>query len=166
MTMRGFLACYLGAVAIVGITGASAYHGLQRRHEATQLASVTLPAPVAEAPPPAAAPPAIATMAATEPKAVAPAAANPVPNEGKVTAPWPRLRPHVVARAKPRPHVTTDHAQYLPPRFATEPAQYLPPPPPSPPPMAYGYAYPPPYPGYGSGYYPYYYVRYGYYRSF
>ena len=86
MTMRGFLACYLGAVAIVGITGASAYHGLQRRHEATQLASVTLPAPVAEAPPPAAAPPAIATMAATEPKAVAPAAANPVPNEGKVVA--------------------------------------------------------------------------------
>lgn len=157
MTMRGFLACYLGAVAIAGITGASAYHELQRRHAATQIASAAaLPVAVAEVPPPETAAPAIPTTAAAEPKAVAPAPAKPVASQSKVAARWPRLRPHVVARAKPRPRVTTDRAEYLPPQ----------PPPPSPPPMAYGYAYPAPaYPAYG-GYYPYYYVRYGYYRSF
>ena len=155
MTMRGFLACYLGAVAIIGITGASAYHELQRRHAAAQIAAATLPAPVAEAPPPEAAAPAIATTAAAEPKAVAPTPVKPVASNPKVAAPWPRLRPHVMARARPRPRVTTEHAEYLPPLL-----------PPSPPPMAYGYAYPAPaYPAYG-GYYPYYYVRYGYYRSF
>jgi hypothetical protein len=163
MTMRGFLACYVGAVAVAGITGASAYHELQRRHEAAQLASATPPAPVAEAPPPAAALPPIATVASAEPKAIVPAPAKPAMKEPKATQ-WPTLRPHIVARARPRPHVTTEHAQYLP-RPAAEQAGYLPPPPPSsPPPMAYGYAYSP-YPPYG-GYYPYYYVRYGYYRSF
>jgi hypothetical protein len=155
MTMRGFLACYLGAVTVVGATGASAYYELQRRHEATQVAALTPTPFVVEAPAPVVAPAQVAPAVIVEPKAVVPPLAAPVAAEPKAAAPWPKLRPHVVAQSKPRPHVTTAHAQYLPP------------PPPPPPPVLYRYAYPT-YSAYGPyyPYYSYYYPGFGYYRTF
>jgi hypothetical protein len=144
MTMRGFLACYLGAVALVGATGASAYHELQRRHEAVKLAAAPPPAPVISIPVLEATPPA--------PAVVAPTPSTPVAEPQVATPQLPKLRPHVVAQARPvrrlRPHVAPVQSPYWPP----------------PPPPAIRYAYPV-YSAYG-GYYPYFYLRYGYYRSF
>ena len=122
MTMRGFLACYLGAVALVGATGASAYHELQRRQEAVKLAAAPPPAPVISIPVEEATPPA--------PAVVAPTPSMPVAEPQVATPQLPKLRPHVVAQARPvrrlRPHVAPVQSPYWPP----------------PPPPAIRYAYP------------------------
>ncbi len=147
MTMRGFLACYLGAVAFVGATGASTYHELQRRQDAVKLATATLTAPVISVPVVAAIPPV--------PGADAPTLPTPAAEPKIATSQLPKLRPHVVAQAKPlprlRPHATPVH----------EPSW----PPPPPPDIRYAYPAYPAYSAYG-GYYPNYYPRYGYYRTF
>src|SRR5262245_55743610 len=64
MTIRGFLMWYLGAVTLVGATGASSWQALQRLH-AANTPKPTPPAMVAEAPEPAPPP-----LAATTPPAL------------------------------------------------------------------------------------------------
>ena len=182
MTMRGFLACYLGVVVAVGAVGGSAYEGLRHRHAAMEMAAAK-PISVAEATPAIVAPPAPSPVPAVTPTIPAPAPAATVastpttspaapPAQPPNTASWPKLRPHVATAVAPRrpvwPRTAVAHApahhqtiiaRSEAPVYASEP--YAPPPPP-PPSMQY-YGYP--------GYYPYggyyaYYPRYGYYRSF
>lgn len=149
MNMRGFLGCYLSALAFVGAAGAGAYHELQRRDEAVKLTAATSRTLVISIPLTAA--PAPAVVAPTPPLFAA--AAEPQ----FATTRLPKLRPHVVAQAKPLSrlptHVTVVHVPDWPPP---------PPPPPTMPVVRYAY---PAYPMYG-GYYPYSYPPYGYRRSF
>ena len=172
MTLRGFLACYLGAVVVVGGVGASAYQGLRQRHAAMDALTTPKPVTVAEAtqdatPTPA---PPVATVPPLAPPRVV-AAAQPAARA------LPKLRPHVAtavpSNPKPWPRVAVTHAPpRQPPRTAhnevarNEAPNYQPPPYGPPPEMQY-YASPAHYPygGYygGYGYYP---PRYGYYRSY
>ena len=168
MTLRGFLACYLGAVVIVGGVGASAYQGLQRRHAAMEAAATPKPVAVAEAtqdtaPVPVQAPAAVA--APPMPTPVAPVAAP-------SARPLPKLRPHgtttVAANPKPWPRVASAHTTvHQPPRVVHNEAPVYQPQPYGPPPEMQYYASPAYYPYgsyYGYGYYP---PRYRYYyRSY
>jgi hypothetical protein len=165
MTLRGFLAYYLGTVMVIGAAGASTYHVLVLRHAATEAAAPTakpvvtaevLPQDVAQ---PAPAP--TATMPLAEPLHL---------------RPMPKLRPHVAAAGRPvlrhplRTVAAEHSAAHRPTAVAAlrrevpvyRPAPYMAPPRLAPPAVRY-YAYPAysPYPGYYS-----YYPRYGYYRSF
>jgi hypothetical protein len=172
MTLRGFVACYLGAVVVVGGVGASAYQGLRHRHAAMDALTTPKPVEVADAthdatPPPA---PPVAVLPPLAPARVV-AAAPPAARA------LPKLRPHVAtavpSNPKPWPRVAVAHAPaHQPPRAThndvarNEPPSYQPPPYGPPPEMQY-YASPAHYPygGYygGYGYYP---PRYGYYRSY
>jgi hypothetical protein len=149
---------YLGAVIVVGATGASAYQALLRLHAATSATSAA-PAAVAQAdalPPaveittPAPAPAQTASLPKLRPPLATASKALPVHRKRVVVAHTPPHRPTAVASA-PRE---------IPP---DSPWAYPPPPPPPPPPGYGHYAYPARYPY--PGYYPYY-PRYGYYRSF
>jgi hypothetical protein len=169
MRLRGFLACYLGAVVIIGGVGASAYQGLQHRHAAMEALAKPKPVAVAEATTEATPPPAPLAAAAVTPPAPVVAAAPPTARA------LPKLRPHVAtavaSNPKPWPRVAHGPARQ-PPRTAhnevarNEPPMYQPQPY-SPPPEIQYYASPAHYPygGYygGYGYYP---PRYGYYRSY
>jgi hypothetical protein len=168
MTLRGFLACYLGAVVIVGGVGASAYQGLQRRHAAIEAVATPKPVAVAEATQDTtpAAVPAPATVA-TPP---APALVAPATAPG--ARPLPKLRPHVTttvaANPKPWPRVASVHTtMHQPPRVAHNEVPAYQPQPYGPPPEMQYYASPAYYPYggyYGYGYYP---PRYRYYyRSY
>jgi hypothetical protein len=145
MTTRRFLMLYLGAVVVVGATGASAYQALLRLH-ATTPATPAASAVVAQADTPSA--PAIATPA----------------SEPAQAASLPKLRPPLAAASKPLPphrkRVVVAHAPAHRPSPPDSPWAY---PPPPPPPGSGYYAYPARYPY--PDYYPYY-PRYGYYRSF
>jgi hypothetical protein len=169
MTLRGFVACYLGAVVVVGGVGASAYQGLRHRHAAMDALTTPKPVEVADAthdatPPPAAPPVAmLPPLAPARVVAAAPPAARALP----------KLRPHVAtavpSNPKPWPRVAVAHAPaHQPPRAThndvarNEPPSYQPPPYGPPPEMQY-YASPAHYPYGGYGYYP---PRYGYYRSY
>jgi hypothetical protein len=173
MTLRGFLACYLGAVVVVGGVGASAYQGLRNRHAALEAVATPKPVAVAEATPDATPPPAPPHAAALTPPAHVPVVAATPPAARAL----PKLRPHVAtavaSNPKPWPRVTVTHAPARqPPRTVhnevarNEAPNYQPPPYGPPPEMQY-YASPAHYPygGYygGYGYYP---PRYGYYRSY
>jgi len=171
MTLRGFLACYLGAVVVIGGVGASAYQGLRHRHAAPEAVATPKPIAVAEATPEAPPPPTPPVAAAVTPPAPVVAAAPPTARA------LPKLRPHVAtavaSNPKSWPRVAATHAPaHQPPRTAhnevarNEPPIYQPQPYGPPPEMQY-YASPARYPygGYygGYGYYP---PRYGYYRSY
>jgi hypothetical protein len=173
MTLRGFLACYLGAVVVAGGVGASAYQGLRHRHAAMEAQAMPKPVAVAEAIPDATPPPAPPVAATQTPRVPAPVVAA-VPPTARAL---PKLRPHaaaaVASNPKPWPRVAVTHAPaHQPPRTAhnevarNEPPMYQPQPYGPPPEMQY-YASPAHYPygGYygGYGYYP---PRYGYYRSY
>jgi hypothetical protein len=163
MTMRGFLAYYLGTVMVIGAAGASTYHVLVLRHAATEAAATTAkPAVVAEAVP--------QDVALPAPAATAPQA------EPLHVRPMPKLRPHVATAGRPALRhplrtVAAEHAAtHRPTAVAAlrrevpvyRPAPYMAPPRLAPPAVSY-YAYPAysPYAGYYS-----YYPRYGYYPSF
>jgi hypothetical protein len=172
MTLRGFLACYLGAVAVIGGVGTSAYQGLRHRHAALEALATPKPVVVAEATH-AATPPAPPVAAAVTPPVPAPVVAAAPPTARAL----PKLRPHVAtavpSNPKPWPRVAvTRTPARQPPRVArnevarNEAPSYQPQPYGPPPEMQY-YASPAyyPYGGYygGYGYYP---PRYGYYRSY
>jgi hypothetical protein len=146
MTMRGFLACYVVAVMFVGAAGASAYHELLHRPEAMDPAALTSVAPVISIPAAEATALAPAIVASTS---LAPVAAAAKPR--LATTQLPKLRPHIVAQAKPLPR--------LPSQLTTAHSPSWPPPPSPQPVVRYGYS------AYG-GYYQYYYPPYRYYRSF
>jgi hypothetical protein len=165
MTMRGFLAYYLGTVMVIGAAGASTYHVLVLRHAVTEAAATPAkPVVVAETAPQDAAPP-----------TPAPAATVPLPEPLHVRL-VPKLRPHVATAGRPIPRhplrtVSAEHsAAHRPTAVAAlrrevpvyRPAPYMAPPRLAPPAVGY-YAYPAysPYAGYYT-----YYPRYGYYRSF
>jgi hypothetical protein len=173
MTLRGFLACYLGAVAVIGGVGATAYQGLQHRHAAMEALATPKPVAVAEATHDATPPPAPPAAAAVTPSAPAPGVVAAAPTARAL----PKLRPHVATAVasspKPWPRVAVTHAPtHQPPRTThnevarNEAPNYHPQPYGPPPEMQY-YASPAyyPYGGYygGYGYYP---PRYGYYRSY
>jgi hypothetical protein len=173
MTLRGFLACYLGAVVVVGGVGASAYQGLRHRHAAMDALTTPKPVAVAEVTHDATPPPSAPNAAAITPARPAPAVASAPPAARAV----PKLRPHVATAAtanpKPWPRVAVAHTPaHQAPRTAhneiarNEAPNYQPQPYGPPPEMQY-YASPAHYPygGYygGYGYYP---PRYGYYRSY
>ena len=173
MTLRGFLACYLGAVVVIGGVGASAYQELRHRHAALEAVATAKPVALADATHEATPPPAPPLDATVTPRTPAPiVAAAPPPARA-----LPKLRPHVptavASNPKPWPRVAVTHAPVRqPPRTAhtevarNEASNYQPPPYGPPPEMQY-YASPAHYPygGYygGYGYYP---PRYGYYRSY
>jgi hypothetical protein len=175
MTLRGFLAYYLGAVTVVGGVGASAYQELHRRHAAMEAVATPKPVVVAEATHDATPPPAPPVAAAVTPPAPAPVVAAAPPTARAL----PKLRPHVAtavaSNPKPWPRVAVTHAPpRQPPRTAhneiarNEASVYQAQPYGPPPEMPYGYYASPayyPYAGYygGYGYYP---PRYGYYRSY
>src|SRR5579871_2344716 len=98
MTLRGFLACYLGAVVIVGGVGASTYQGLQRRHAAMEAVATPKPVAVAEATQDT-------TPVAVQAPAVVAAPPAPTPVAAPTARPLPKLRPHVATTvaANPKP---------------------------------------------------------------
>lgn len=153
MTVRRFLLCYLGAIAFIGVAGATGYQALLRQHTETTAAR---PVMVADASPDAAA------------RDAPPAAAAVTPTVPPAAIAIPKLRPHVATAMRLprlRPPATTSHATShaatAPARdkwAAASPAQpYNDPPPPSYNAWPVYYSYP----GY-YGYYP----RYGYYRAY
>ena len=165
MTMRGFLAYYLGTVMVIGAAGAGTYHALVLRHAATE-AAATPAKPVVEAE---------TALQDVAPPAPAPAATVPLAEPLHVR-PVPKLRPHVTAAGRsivrhPLRTVAAEHSTaHRPTTVASlrrevpvyRPAPYMAPPRLAPPAVSY-YAYPAysPYAGYYT-----YYPRYGYYRSF
>jgi hypothetical protein len=167
MTMRGFLAWYLGAVMVVGAAGASTYHVLLQRHAAAETAAAK-PIAVADETPPEALPP-IATPSGPG------SAATKRWDEPSHVMREPRLRPHVAVATRPalrhplRTVAAAHAAPHRPTVVATRrevpiyrPAPYAPSALRSPPAVGYyPYVAYDPYTGYYS-----YYPRTGYYRSF
>jgi len=180
MTVRGFLAWYLGAITFVGVSGASGYQALLHRHAMVAASTPTEPQVVADASPvPAAVPP--APSVAAEAQAPAPsssAPATPAPStQASNSSPAPAAPASNNPPASPKAHAQVSTATALPrlrppvshapghrtatvvhsttPIYPTQPYA-------QPPAVTY-YAYPAYYPY--AGYYAYY-PRYRYYRAY
>jgi hypothetical protein len=167
MTVRGFVACYLGIVLAIGAAGASTFHALQRRHAAEEAAAATSVVVAAAAP--QSVTPALAPAAVPAAKATETSRATQVPH----------LRPRITVEARTafRHPLHVQTAKHLPLRRPAvvavvrndmpmaRPARYAALPPRQPP--VAGYSAYPAYPAYAPyGAYSPYYPTYRYYRSF
>jgi hypothetical protein len=123
MTVRGFLACYLGIVAMVSASGATMWRDIQlRKHPATAtvvaapiIQATNLPSPIATAPDMASASAAEEPIEAAPPKVVsrpsetasppAPRGNPPAVHATRVTSSATRPAAHLVRTVKSVPHV-------------------------------------------------------------